>query len=44
VDKHIDVATGDGFVRLLEVQLPNGKRISAQAFLAAHAVNGVQLG
>jgi methionyl-tRNA formyltransferase len=44
VDKHIDVATGDGFVRLLEVQLPNGKRISAPAFLAAHAVDGVQLG
>jgi methionyl-tRNA formyltransferase len=44
VDKHIDVATGHGFLRLLEVQLPNGKRISAQAFLAAHAVNGVQLG
>jgi methionyl-tRNA formyltransferase len=44
VDKHIDVATGQGMVRLLEVQLPNGKRISAQAFLAAHAVDGVQLG
>lgn len=43
-DKHIDVATGHGFLRLLEVQLPNGKRISAQAFLAAHAVNGVRLG
>jgi methionyl-tRNA formyltransferase len=42
--KHIDVATGQGMVRLLEVQLPNGKRISAPAFLAAHDVNGVQLG
>jgi methionyl-tRNA formyltransferase len=44
VDKHIDVATGHGFLRLLEVQLPNGKRISAPAFLAAHPVDGVQLG
>jgi len=43
-NKHIDVATGQGSLRLLEVQLPNGKRISAQAFLAAHTVNGVQLG
>jgi len=43
-NKHIDVATGQGSLRLLEVQLPNGKRISAQAFLAAHNVNGVQLG
>jgi methionyl-tRNA formyltransferase len=43
-NKHLDVATGQGSLRLLEVQLPNGKRISAQAFLAAHTVNGVQLG
>jgi len=43
-NKHLDVATGQDSLRLLEVQLPNGKRISAQAFLAAHTVNGVQLG
>lgn len=42
--KALDVATGDGWLRLLEVQLPGGKRIPAQAFLAAHQLNGVILG
>lgn len=42
--KHLDVATGDGVLRLLEVQLPGGKRISAQAFLNAHPLDGVKLG
>jgi methionyl-tRNA formyltransferase len=42
--KHFDVATGQGILRLLEVQLPNAKRISADAFLNAHHADGVQLG
>ncbi len=42
--KTLDMSTGDGFVRIHELQLPNGKRMSASAFLAAHDLNGVQLG
>ena len=38
--KTFDVASGQGFVRIHELQLPNGKRMSASAFLAAHEVNG----
>ena len=44
LNKSMDVATGKGRLRLHEVQLPGGKRISAQAFLNAHDVNGVRLG
>ncbi len=43
-NKNMDVATGKGLLRLHEIQLPGGKRISAQAFLNAHDVNGVKLG
>ncbi len=44
INKHIDVATGKGILRLQEVQLPGGKRIPAYAFLNAHSVDGVKLG
>ncbi len=44
VDKHLNVATGSGFLRLLEIQLPGGKRMPVKAFLSAHDVNEVKLG
>lgn len=40
--KNLDVATGSGVLRLLEVQMPNGKRMSAQAFLNAHDLSSVR--
>lgn len=43
-DKTLDVATGQGVLRLLEVQLPGGKRVSAQAFLNAHPIKSERLG
>lgn len=42
--KAMDVATGDGWLRLLEIQLPGGKRLDVQAFLNAHDVDAVKLG
>ena len=43
-NKNLEVATEKGLLRLHEVQLPGGKRMSAQAFLNAHNVHGVKLG
>jgi len=42
--KHIDVATGSGILRLLEIQMPGKKRMQVDAFLNAHEVVGLQLG
>lgn len=42
--KHLAISTGEGWVRIHELQMPNGKRMSATAFLAAHDLNGAKLG
>ncbi len=42
--KHMTVATGEGGLELLEVQVPGGKRMDIQAFLNAHDVDGSILG
>ena len=44
-DKHgIEVCCGEGMLRLLRLQLPGGKPLSAAEFLNAHPLDGVRLG
>lgn len=43
-EQALDVATGDGVLRVLEVQLPGGKRIAGKDFLNAQRADGVRLG
>ena len=40
----IDVATGQGLLRIQQLQLPGGKPLTAAQFLNAHSLNGQQLG
>jgi len=37
----IDVATGDGVLRLRRIQPPSGRVMDAEAYLAAHSLSGV---
>jgi methionyl-tRNA formyltransferase len=39
----IDIATGDGVVSILSLQLPGGKRLTAEQFLNGRSLLGVQL-
>ena len=38
----IDVATGDGVLRLRRIQPPSGRVMDAEAYLAAHSLSGVE--
>ena len=43
-EQNLDVGTGQGLLRLLEVQLPGGKRISGRDFLNAQSIDNIKLG
>ena len=38
----IDVATGDGVLRLRRIQPPSGRVMDAESYLAAHSLSGVE--
>ena len=40
----VDVATGDGLLRITRLQMPGKKPVTAQDFINAHAIQGVVLG
>lgn len=40
----IDVATGDGLLRIVQLQMPGKRAMSAQDFINANAIQGMQLG
>ena len=40
----VDVATGEGLLRITRLQMPGKKPVSAQDFINAHAIQGVVLG
>ena len=42
--ENLDVVTGHDCLRLLEIQLPGGKRISARDFINGHPETGLTLG
>ena len=40
----IDVATGEGLLRITQLQMPGKRAMSARDFINAHSIQGMQLG